>query len=167
MALPEPPGGVLGSDERRNYILNSISREAWETQSGAQILNTLSAAGLGIREGDFYALRREVLGLQRYEEQLARLKDETLVPSAWMAERPALHLSMEAQYRYRLTVVDEETGEETVLSRAMATSKHYTRQEAEDQMRGLMAGILSEYGLQLTDTRIYEVWTRSEPKLTR
>jgi len=155
------------SEQKRSWISQNISRDAWETESGAAILRELQEWGLGIREGDFYSIRREVLGLGYYEEQIRNLRPESLVPRGWMRSREHVDLTCNAQYRYQVRVIDNDTGEESEIVRAIAVDRHWTKEEAEDFIRNLyvMPEAKSNYTVQ--DVELFEVWTKPEGILTR
>lgn len=167
MTFPTTPAGFMSGQARRGWIANNIPRSTWENVPGNQILDALKNAGMGIRRQDFQGIRRDVLGLEKFERQLERVEQNSLVPRAYMQPRGDLSLTSQAQYRFRVSVVDTETGETEILSRAMATNIHYTKAEAEEFMRTLLAGPLVQYNLEIDELKIYEVWTREDARLTR
>ena len=70
--LGEVAGGI-GAAARRGLIRNILPGMLARNISGAEALRQFRDAGLGIREADFYDIRREVLGL---EQRQGRIKYE-------------------------------------------------------------------------------------------
>lgn len=156
--FPEFPAPVMGSEQTRNWIRTNIPRSSWETLSGASILNILKEQGLGIREQDFYSIRREVLHLGYYENQLRARDKNQLIPRAWMHVVPKKVLTCNALYKYKIQVANLETGEVEEWTRAIADDRHMTPQEVIDQGHNLIVSRLYEYNYELMDIQISEVW---------
>jgi len=169
MALPDLgiPQVPMSSEARRGWLRTNIPLETWRSVSGAQILRTLREHGMGVREQDFYRIRRDVLGLERYEEQIARLSPGSLVPKAWMLEQPDISLTSQAQYRFRVKVTNLETGEEEIITRAIADNRHLTRSEAEDIIGSLYVAPSAASNYRVEEITLMEVWTRPGKRLIR
>lgn len=165
--FPGPAEPLFTADARRSWITHNIPQSVWQTQSGAAILRELSEQGLGIRRTDFFAVRREVLDLGRYEDQILDLQPDSLVPRSWMHERPYTELTSKAQYRYKMTVTDLDTGESKVITRALSSNRHLTPQEATDMVRGLFTIPSATSNYQVDEVDLFEVWVRPGAILDR
>lgn len=159
MVFPE-----FGSDpfntpqSRRNFIKYNISENDWRTRSGNSILEDLSDAGVGIRRQDFFALRRERLAEFERKDQLAEVGQEQLIPYSLMNEVDDIQMTMTAQYRFRMTVRDPETGELGYVYRAVSSDEHWTRGTAEDFASTLFAMGGEGYSFDIVETELHDVW---------
>lgn len=167
MTEAPPIWGTLGSEENRNWIANNISRDTWETMSGSAILGELKELGMGIRRQDFFAIRREVMELGYYEEAISKRAGNTLIPRAWMHERKHVDLTLNAQYRFLMDVTDVETGKTDQIIRAISSDRHFTKDEAEDFIRGLYTRPMPDSDYIVTNVRSVEVWVKPGASLTR
>ena len=165
--FPDLPVPVMGSEQTRNWIRTNIPRSSWETLSGASILEALKQEGMGIREQDFYEIRREVLHLGYYEQQLIARDKDQLIPRAWMHVVPERVLTCNALYKYKVQVINHETGEVETWTRAIADDRHMTPQEVIDQGHNLVVSRLYEYNYGLMDIQVSEVWVAEGAILSR
>jgi len=156
--LPVPVTPVMGSEATRNWIKTNIARSAWETISGAKILTALKEQGMGIREQDFYYIRREVMHLGYYEKQIQALDKTQLIPRPWMHEMPPKVLTCKALYKTKITVANLETGEVEEWTRAIADDRHLTPQEVLDIEAQLVVSKLYEYNFEMMHMEVSEVW---------
>jgi hypothetical protein len=139
----------------------------WAAFSGASILSDLRDMGFEIRTQTFYDLRREVLGLNKWEEQIKSLGNGILLPRAWMVERSDIDFTDQAQYRFSVTYLDEESGELVESVRAISSDYHYTKRELYDQFASLFGEGMQEYGLELQTFDLKSVWIRPDARLIR
>lgn len=167
MAFPKLPAGPLGPDARRNWLRVNIKLDTWRTQSANAIYEVIKGTELGIRRTDFLALRRQVLGLERFEEQFATLGSTTLAPASWMEADHGRNIKLQAQYRFKVPTLDLETGEVTIETRAISSDQWYTREEAEEAMWDHLAGDMSKYQKEFLGIDLYSVWTQEQPHLQR
>jgi hypothetical protein len=144
----------------RNIITTSIAHSTWETESGAAILRTLKAAGLGIREKDFYAIRREILGLKRFEEQVKRLRPDTRVPVSWIDEAPGWELKGNFLYQARVTGRDPITGETTTRFFATSTDQELFKSTAESAVMDSLIGEEDFYNIIPEKVELFHVYHR-------
>lgn len=151
--MPDP---LFTAEGRRNYIANSVSLDDWRTRSGAAIFNDLQAGGLGIREQDFYAIRREVLDLYRYQEQIEALKPTTRVPRAWMSDKHRMDMKNDYQYRFRVEGLDPETGDEVEAFYSISTGQELTKQNAEDAIMSMLIGEEDFYEIVVKNATLYQ-----------
>jgi len=156
--LPVPVTPVMGSEATRNWIKFNISRKTWNTVSGAKILDALKAQGMGIREQDFYGIRREVMHLGYYEKQIQARSKTELIPRAWMHQVPRKVLTCNALYKTKMLVTNLETGEVEEWTRAIADDRHLTPQEILDIETQLVVSKLYEYNFELMEMQVSEVW---------
>lgn len=165
--FPGFPDPLMGSEQTRNWIRTNIPRQSWQTLSGASILRTLKEQGLGIREQDFYAIRREVMQLGYYEQQIQARDKNQLIPRAWMHVVPKKVLTCNALYKYKIQVHNTETGEVETWTRAIADDRHMTPQEVIDQGQMLVVSRLYEYNYELMDIKVSEAWVAEGAILSR
>ena len=142
----------------RNIITTSIAHSTWETESGASILRTLKDAGLGIREKDFYAIRREILGLKRYEEQVQRLRPDTRVPVSWIDEVPGWELKGNFLYQARVTGRDPVTGETITRYFATSTDQELFKETAENAVYDSLVGEEEFYNIVPEIVELFHVY---------
>jgi len=126
--------GFQTPDQKRAYIANSIPKKTWKTESGAAILRTLQDQGLGVKEKDFYAIRREIIGLEKYEEQIRGLKPETRVPRAWLSAATYWDIKSNFLYRFEVTGIDPKTGKKTTEYFSHGSNEELTIEEAKKQL---------------------------------
>lgn len=138
------------------FIRNSIPHELWSTQSGASVLRDLRDAGVAIRTQTFYNIRRQVLGLTKYEEQIASLRPERRTPLAWYVEDHGLNLSEKFYYRSRITGLDPDTGEAVTKYISITTNNELTKQQVEDSVSSLIAGEEDYYGVTEYSVEYYQ-----------
>lgn len=149
---------LFTAEGRRAYIANSVGIERFRAESGASIYKDLQASGLGIREQDFYAIRRDVLDLYRYQEQIEGLKPTTRVPRAWMGDTHRLKLSNDLQYRFRVEGTNPETGEDVEGFFSVSTSQELTKELAEDAIMGMIVGEDEAYEITISGATLYQVF---------
>jgi len=144
----------------RNVIRTSIKTERWEKESGASILRTLKAANWGIREKDFYAIRREILGLKRYEGQVQRLRPDTRVPVSWIDEAPNWELKGNFLYQARVTGIDPQTGERVTRFFATSSDQELFKETAENAIANSLIGEEEHYHLVVETVELFHVYHR-------
>ena len=167
MVLPATARSVFtGLDELRNFAKLSIYSAYDPDASANLIINDMRELGLGYRRQVMLEDIRSVKGLEKYEGQLRRYDPGGIIPKAWQQEVP-YNLRNEGQYRYRVTVFDEEQGEIVILDRAESTNNWYTKGEAEEQMASRMEHVMREYKVRVLGVDLYEVWTKEGGNLTR
>jgi len=173
MTLPTGTGGTLsslaglGRDTIMGMLRGPSLASLWSSFTGEQILSDLRDMGAGIRTQDFYDLRREVLGLNKWQDAIKALRNDTLIPRAYMVERKEIDFSSQAQYRFDVTYQDEDTGEIVETVRAISSDRQYTKTELYDQFTSLFGEGMNEYGLTLMTFDLKAVWTRPDAYLTR
>lgn len=153
--MPDP---LFTAEGRRAYIANSIGIERFRSESGASIYKDLQASGLGIREQDFYAIRRDVLDLYRYQESIEKLKPTTRVPRAWMGDTHRLNLTEDLLYRFRVEGTDPETGDDVEGFFSVSTSQELTKELAEDAIMGMLIGEDDFYEITVSGATLYQVF---------
>lgn len=163
--FPPTPTTFMSPEKRRGWIRNNINMETWNNNSGADILKSLSAAGMGIRKTDFLAIRRQVLGIVKFQRQLENLPSESLVPKAYMQERPTLKMTNNMQYRYSVLGYNPDTEERTVHTRAVSSNNWLTKEAAEDFIRDLYMFPHEDSNYIVESVLISEVWVQDKNKL--
>jgi len=148
----------LSAQGLRNIVTTSISHATWETESGASILRTLKEAGLGIREQDFYKIRRDILGLKRFEEQVQRLRPDTRVPVAWIDEVPGWELKGNFLYQARVTGIDPTTGETITRFFATSSDQELFKETAESAILNSLLGEEEFYNISPESVELFHVY---------
>ncbi len=165
--FPEEPTGGWTSEGVRGLLSGTFGEAFFHEYGANEGLRILRDLGMGIRRTDYLEIRREVLDLERYEELIKALSPDTLVPRAWMNERPGIMLTSEAQYRFEIPVFNPETGEESVLYRSLADDSWWTPQEAEDQLSSWFPSGSKYKEWELGDATLRGVWIRPGAQLER
>lgn len=117
-----------------NSLRTAGSRLFKEYPSGASLLSDLRAGGVKIATSMFYDIRRQVLGLTRYEEQISKLLPGTLVPKSWTDVTHGMSLSGEYLYRLRYDVVDPDTGAAEENFTSLLSNEQLTVLEVKEQV---------------------------------
>jgi len=128
------------SDQKRAYIANSIPKKTWKTESGASILRTLKGQGLGIKEQHFYDIRREILGLEKYEEQIRGLNPQSRVPRAWLSAATYWDIKSNFLYRFEVTGIDPKTQKKTTAYFSLGSNDELTKEAAIAQLMPMLQG---------------------------
>ncbi len=136
-----------------------------EGVSGRSIMAALRQAGVQFRDTTFWGIRREALGLKKWEEQIRTLRPDTLVPKKWMVVPSKALISQQAQYRFSATAVDLTTGEETQIFRALATNAHLTGPQATEQISDLHLEPSKTSNYKIENIQLYQVWVKEGKKL--
>ena len=156
-----PYGGAYTAQVLRNIITTSISHSAWETESGASILRLLRESGLGIREQDFYAIRREILDLQRYEEAVRGLRPDTRVPVAWIDPSPGWKLSENFLYQAVVYGYDPITHEYVEHKWACGSEQQLFKETAESQIYNSIITDEEHYGIVPISVELFHVYHKT------
>jgi len=117
-----------------NSLRTAGSRLFKEYPSGAQLLSDLREGGVRIATSMFYDIRRQVLGLSRYEEQISNLLPGTLIPKAWTDIKHGLSLSGEYLYRLRYDIIDPDTGKAEETFTSLLSNEQLTVLEVKEQV---------------------------------
>jgi hypothetical protein len=138
----------------------------WQNVPGNQLLDSLKEVGMGIRRTDFLGIRREVLGIVKYQEQLEKLPGESLVPKAYMQDRSDLRMTNNMQYRFSVLGYDPETEERTIHTRAVSSNHWMTKDEAQEFIEGLYMFPTENSNYIVEDILISEVWVNDMNRLS-
>lgn len=149
------------SGEALRGLLRSPSFEGFFNRfSGADMLRQLRGLGIEIRTQDFYDIRRDVLGLTKYQEQIERLNPERPVPRAWIAQEHGWELSQDFHYRFRVTGSDPNTGEEIESFFAISSDTELTKEQAQNTMTSMLLGEEEFYGISPDEVEMYSALAR-------
>jgi len=163
-AKPDP---FTTPESRRNFIKYSVSEDDWTNKSGASILRSMrEGAGIAIREGDFYKLRTEKLQEIGRKEDIQNVAVDELVPYSLMNSDTNIRLTNNAQYRLRMTVVDNETGELSYLYRSIGDDQHHTRGFIEEFAETMFSMGGAGYNYNIVETVLHDVWLTPGAHLT-
>ena len=166
-SLIEPRSGITTPKARRSFIRNNIADELWRTESGASILDSLRNLGLGINTQDFYNIRSQKLEEFERREIFETLHPDQLIPYADMTERDDIHMTMDAQYRLRMTVYNPDIDDTEFVYRSIADDRHYTKREIEGMAEGLFSMGGEGYNFSIENVELEDVWIRPNTRLWR
>ena len=155
------------SSALRGYARNNIYTTYDKKVSARQIIRDMRSAGLGYNNTLMNADIRRVKGLEKFEAQLTTLRGESLVPKAFMSTDHGKNIGQQAQYRFKMTVTNLATGDQETIVRAIATDKHYTKSEAEEQLGGQFLVPNETSNFTIEDIKLFEVWVREDMDLHR
>lgn len=116
-----------------NSLRTSGSRLFKEYSSGASLLSDLREGGVRIATSMFYDIRRQVLGLVRYEEQISKLLPGSLIPKSWTDKLHGLSISGKYLYRLRYDIIDPDTGEAETSFSSLLSNEQLTVLEVKQQ----------------------------------
>lgn len=153
-------------DAKRKYVANSIPAKTWKTQSGASILRTLQEQGIGIREKTFYDMRREILDLEKYEEQIRGLHPDTRVPRAWLSAATYWDIKSNFLYRFDVSGVDPNTGKRETRYFSYGSNEELTIEEASLKMLGMIQGAEEFYNIAPDEVELYHTFMKKGYEFT-
>ena len=158
--MPLPDLSIFGSSELRNFLRTAGQELFTEYTSGASLLSDLRAAGGAIRDADFYDIRRQVLGLGRYTEQLQNRDDDQLIPQAWTYKNSGLALSSDYLYRVKAIGTDPSTGQQIERFFSVASNDQLTPGQVKDVIGTMVVGEEGFYGINVDHFELFEALGR-------
>lgn len=149
------------SEALRGVVRTTIAHEEWKEKSGASILKSLQERGLGIREKDFYSIRRDILGLTRFEEQVKRLRPDSRIPVAWFD--PAKDWKLKGNFLYQARVYgrDPQTGEEIERFFACSSDQELFKEAAESLIANSLIGEEEHYRVVVERVEVFHAYHRA------
>lgn len=163
MALPfKAPAPFKTNDARDKFLANQIKVKDWQETSGRNMLKAIRGAGIKIRDNTFWGIRREVLGLSKWEEQIRRLTPGAIVPKHMMTVNTKVSLSKQAQYRFTGQKVNLSTGETTDILRAVATDQHLTPDQTVEAIQDIHDEPSESSNYKIINMQLYQVWIRED-----
>lgn len=139
---------TLRGEGLRNWLRTAGQGFFTDFESGAAGLDAFREAGYSIRTQDFYAIRRQVLGLQVYQEQLSTLNYDSLIPAAWTSDTHGLTLSSDFLYRVRLTGFVPGTDVPVERFVSVASNNQLSAGDVLEQAQSMIQGEESFYGVE-------------------
>lgn len=152
LPYPTGPGDV------RKWLFNNVSPNLFRSLSGNAFLDLLKGQGLGIRRTDFFEIRREILGYERFEEQIKALKPETRVPRAWFNTANEFELNKDFQYRFTVTGTDPITGESKEQIFSWLSDVEVNVEVAERSIADLLRDEEEFYELSIDRAQLIQAW---------
>jgi len=122
----------------RQFIRHSIPLNVWKNFSSREILRQLKPFGLGIRRQDFLKIRREVLGLEKHEEAIARIIPERRIPKSLYVDDHGWELNSDFLYRFRVEGINPITGEASDVFLSLGSNKELSIEQAEADLLELL-----------------------------
>lgn len=132
----------------QNWLRTSGQQIFTQFETGAEALEYLRSQGAAIRDSTFYDIRREVLGLQLYQEQLGRISEDNLLPAAYHVENHGLNLSEDFLYRVKVDGFDPMTNEPVTKYFAISSDHQMTPGEVVDNLSTMIEGESVFYEVQ-------------------
>jgi hypothetical protein len=134
-----------------NWLRTNLSKERWQGTSGKKLLGELRNEGVSIATSKFYEVRRQVLSLQKYEEQIQTLSDDRPVPASWINTEHGLNLSNRFLYRFEVRVEALDSGDEFYENRSMAYSSQDDIGFIKELFRSLYADAFEKSGFMIKE----------------
>ena len=167
MALPfKTPAPFKTNEKRDKWLANKIKVKDWQAVSGRNMLKAIRGAGIKIRDNTFWGIRREVLGLQKWEEAIKSLNPGNIVPKHMMVVNSKVSLAKQAQYRFTATMTDLATGDESTIFRAISTDQQLTPNQTTAALDDLFEEPSANSNYLVKEIELYQVWIREDAKLT-
>ena len=156
--FPDLPAEPWTGETVRNWLHSDQALGYFRQYSGNAIIDAMRDAGMRIREQTFFDIRREMLGLGKWQEQIQALRPESLIPLAWMDDTPYPYQAHNAVYKGTLLVYDPETGERIELERSIGADVQLTKGELDSIFAGLFTALLEQYNYIVEDVGPTEVY---------
>lgn len=151
----------LKAGSKRGLAL-PVLRQAIELgYSGARTLRILREMGLGYRTQNFYADWRKLLGVKRFEQPIAQLKEDTLIPEAYTQESP-WDLSDNYLYVIRAKYSNLDTGEEEDAFWGLLESERRTKEEVLSYVDIFKEDSPPEGNYEFVRATVMQAWKRSQ-----
>lgn len=124
------------------------------------ILQQLRGRGMMIRTQDFFASRRGVLGLERFEEGVRATPKTQRVPRAFINPNPGWMLKEKYLYRFEILGADVVTGEGVIQFFAIRSPTELTVGAAESLMLSMIVGQEEAYRILIEEANLRQVIQR-------
>ncbi len=159
--LPESEFPIKG-DALRDWLRTAGQSVFTAFESGTDALTWLRDQGASIRTADFYDIRRQVLEIGKYQEQVSRVLESNLIPAAWHITDHGLELSEQFLYRLKVNGTDPATGEEISKFFAIKSGRQLTPGEAMDQLGDMLAGEEETYEIEVESMQVTAALARPD-----
>lgn len=160
MADPFDPAKPLAGVDAQGYLYGNFPQQQFQERSGNAILDDLRSMGLQIRDQDFFDIRRDVMGLRKYEEQIKNLNPETRVPEAWVNEEHGWELKSNFLYRIEVEGLDPNTGEAVTGFYSLRSDSVYPVGDIEADLISRMVDEVVPYDIVIQGAIVYQVLRR-------
>lgn len=160
MTLGLPDNFADSPDQRRAVLRTLFKEKVWQSRSGTSILKELRSGGFKIANEAFFSIRRDILGLRRFEESITSLSPTSLVPKSWHVNTHGLKLTKNFQYRLRATGTDPETGEPVERVLTIISDRQRTRSQLEAEMGSIIATDPKFYGIENAQIELFRAYQR-------
>lgn len=156
-------------NEKIDWLKQSVPKDVWQSQSGASILRDLNEQGFQLRTSVFYDTRREVLNIQRYEEQIKQLRTDSYVPSRWFDERDLTGSQRNFLYQVEIkgwsaSLSDDERTEANLETRylTIASDEELSIGETEGAVLGFLDDLDREYDFDFQSANVFRVLAKRD-----
>lgn len=154
LPYPTGPGDV------RKWLYNNVGPGTFRALTANSFLDILKGQGLGIRRTDFLKIRRDVLGYERFEESIKKLRPETRIPRAWFNNPTEFEMSKDFQYRFKVTGTDPITGKDIEQVFSWGSDIEVSVEMAEASITSLIVDEEEFYDLRLDSVDVIQGWVR-------
>ena len=124
------------------------------------MLQQLRGLGMKIRRQDFQGVRREVLGFERFEQQVRATPKSNRVPRAFINPNPNWKMSEKFLYRFEILGSDPVSGEGLLQFFAISSPTELTVEAAEAMMLSLIVGQAEFYGILIEQANLRQLVQR-------
>jgi hypothetical protein len=139
---------LLFGDELRNWLRTS-GEGIFKNRTGEEALAFIREFGIRIRTQDFYAIRREVLDLTKYQEQLGAINENVLIPLHYTDTTHGLNISENFLYRFNVTGTTTSTGEAFERRYAVASMYQLSKADAADLLTDMLSNAERESAMTI------------------
>lgn len=146
----------------QNWLRTSGQNIFTEFETGAAGLEYLRSIGGSIRDSTFYEIRRQVLGLEKYQENLGNVDDNNLIPMAWTVSDHGLDLSQNFLYRVEVTGTDPTDGTPVTKYFAISSDKQLTPGQVTDALGAMIGGESVFYEIEAEDYTVTSALVRPD-----
>lgn len=141
-----------GSETKLNWLRTAGSNLFSEHPGAREALRFFRAGGGTIRTTDFLKVRRQVLSIPKWSEQISRLRPTTPVPAAWISTDHGLKLKAdEIYYRQEYTGINRLTGEEETGWITVLRPSQLTGPQVQADVEDIMASDPDFYPIDIAE----------------
>lgn len=137
---------------KRNYLRTTLAPIFKAFPTGSAALSWFRESGGTIRTQDFYDVRRQVLGLTKYEENIKNLAGDHIIPRTWINQEHGLELKgKEIYYRQQVKGIDPRTGEEKEMWITILDDKQRSKEWVQEEAGNYIAGDPEWYQIEVEE----------------
>lgn len=140
-----------GSVTKANWLRTSGSGLFTQIPGANAALRFFQAGGGTMRRTDFLAIRRQVLDIPKWSEQIASLRPTTPIPAAWISGEHGLTLKAdEIYYRQQYGGYNSLTGEDEERWMTVLHKSQLTNPQVQDEVLNIVDEDPGLYSIDVT-----------------